>query len=418
MADYDVAIIGAGIVGTATALWAQLRGFRVLLIDPAPPGSGTSSGNACTIATYGCLPVNDPSVITGLPQLLTARDSPLAFSFRHALRNPRWMLGFLANCRAGRSDHIAGVLAGLLAQADAGLNPLIEAAGAEDLIHARGQLSLWSTAQGARDAQSGLDRRRALGVTLQELSPEEAQALEPGITLPIHRAALFPEARHVHDPEALVRRFHAAFEEEAGFTLVEKVTEVKAQPDHVILRTFSSEVTATRAVVAAGAFSSRIWGGGAEKLPLGTERGYHLLYAGEAGRITRPVGWGEGGFYGVPMARGLRLAGTVEIAAIDAPKNRNRLDYLARKGRERFGDLPAPTSDWIGFRPTMPDSLPVLGYAPGTDRIIHAFGHQHLGLTLGGITGRIVTDLLEGRHSNLSIEPLSTTRRYAPLRAR
>ena len=118
------------------------------------------------------------------------------------------------------------------------------------------------------------------------------------------------------------------------------------------------------------------------------------------------------------MARGLRLAGTVEIAAIDAPKNRNRLDYLARKGREMFGDLPAPTSDWIGFRPTMPDSLPVLGYAPGTDRIIHAFGHQHLGLTLGGITGRIVTDLLEGRQSNLSIEPLSPTRRYAPLRAR
>lgn len=117
MADYDIAVAGAGAVGVCTALWAQMRGHRVLLADPNPPGSGTSYGNACTLATYACLPVNDPSVLTALPQLMFSRDSPLSLSYAHALRNPRWMLSFLANCRAAPSRRISAHLAELLSHA-------------------------------------------------------------------------------------------------------------------------------------------------------------------------------------------------------------------------------------------------------------------------------------------------------------
>jgi D-amino-acid dehydrogenase len=113
------------------------------------------------------------------------------------------------------------------------------------------------------------------------------------------------------------------------------------------------------------------------------------------------------------MAAGLRLAGTVEIASLDKPANRGRLAYLARKGREMLGDLPEPTSEWLGYRPTLPDSLPVIGVAPGKERVIHAFGHQHLGLTLGGITGRIVADLAEGRAPNADISAYAPGRRYS-----
>ena len=165
---------------------------------------------------------------------------------------------------------------------------------------------------------------------------------------------------------------------------------------------------------AAGAFSARIPGSGAESLPLGTERGYHLMFAGHAGRVTRPVGWSEGGFYATPMAGGLRLAGTVEIAAQDRAPNQRRLDYIARRAREMFDDLPDPTATWLGFRPTMPDSLPVIGRAPGKQRVIHAFGHQHLGLTLGGITGRIVSDLAQGRAPNTRIDAFTPGRRFGP----
>ena len=137
------------------------------------------------------------------------------------------------------------------------------------------------------------------------------------------------------------------------------------------------------------------------------------MYEGEAHRVTRPVGWGEAGFYAVPHAKGLRLTGTVEIAALDAPVNKRRLAYIARKGAEMLGPLPAPSSEWLGYRPTMPDSLPVIGRSPQSDRVLYAFGHQHIGLTLGGITGRLITDLAEGRQPNVDLAPYAPDRSFA-----
>ncbi|MGI3168879.1 NAD(P)/FAD-dependent oxidoreductase [Pseudooceanicola sp. C21-150M6] len=413
MADFDVAVLGAGIVGVSTALWLRMRGHAVVLVDPAVPGSGTSSGNACTIATYACLPVNDPSVLSGLPGLLFGGDSPLSVSWSHALRNPRWMLSFLANCRAGRSQAISEALARLLAHAEAGLMPLIEEAEAEDLILSRGQISVWSTEQGAEGAEAGLRRRAALGVAYRELTMGELRDMEPGLGLEARRAVHFHDARHVPDPLALVQRFHARFGALGGETLVARAVECRESAEGVrITLDDGREVGAGHAVIAAGAFSHRIRGGGAECMPLGTERGYHLMYSGEAHRVTRPVGWGEGGFYAVPTDLGLRLAGTVEIAAREAPVNAGRLDYLARRGREMFAGLPEPSSHWMGYRPTLPDSLPAIGRAPGGQRVIHAFGHQHLGLTLGGITGRIVADLVEGRAPNMALTAYDPARRF------
>ncbi|NVK13344.1 MAG: FAD-binding oxidoreductase [Rhodobacteraceae bacterium] len=413
MADYDIAIAGAGAVGMSCALWAQMRGHRVLLADPNPPGSGASYGNACTLATYACLPVNDPSVLTGLPGLMFSKDSPLSLSYAHALRNPRWMLSFLANCRAAPSRRIAGHLADLLAHADAGINPLIEAAGAQDLVVARGQLSVWSTERAAEAATADLEQRRALGVPWREVGPEEALEMEPGLRLPVKRAVHFHAARHLRDPQELITRMHRAFTELGGTTLRAPVEAVRASATGVEVRADGQSLTAGRAVIAGGAFSKRIEGAGTEKLPLGTERGYHLMYKGEAQRVTRPVGWGEAGFYAVPHAQGLRLTGTVEIAALEAPANPRRLAYIARKGAEMLGPLPEPDSDWLGFRPTLPDSLPVIGPSPQSDRLLYAFGHQHIGLTLSGITGRLIADLAEGRQPNIALAPFAADRAFA-----
>jgi len=132
-------------------------------------------------------------------------------------------------------------------------------------------------------------------------------------------------------------------------------------------------------------------------MPLGTERGYHVMYRNHADQLSRPVGWAEAGFYATPMADGLRIAGTVDINAVDAAFNTERTDYLTRKSHEMFDGLGAPDDTWLGHRPTMPDSLPVIGPSPASDRIIMAFGHQHIGLTLAGMTGKIVTDLALGR---------------------
>ncbi|MEX0304071.1 MAG: NAD(P)/FAD-dependent oxidoreductase, partial [Leisingera sp.] len=334
-------------------------------------------------------------------------------SYAHALKNPRWMLSFLANCRAAPSRRIAGHLADLLAHADAGINPLIEAAGAQDLVVERGQLSVWSTRKAAEGATAGLERRRALGVPWREVDLDEAYEMEPGLRLPVQRAVHFHAARHLRDPMELITRMHRAFTELGGTTLRSKVEGVRASDTGVELQAGGQSLTAGRAVIASGAFSKRIEGAGTEKLPLGTERGYYLMFKDEAYRVTRPVGWGEAGFYAVPHAQGLRLTGTVEIAAVDAPVNRSRLAFIAGKGEEMFGPLPVPESEWLGYRPTMPDSLPVIGPSPQSDRLLYAFGHQHIGLTLGGITGRLVADLAEGRQPNIDLAPFAPGRHYA-----
>lgn len=415
MHDIDVVVAGAGIVGTSTALWLQMRGHSVMLVDPNPPGSGTISGSAGTLATYACMPVNDPSVLTGLFHLMTSPDSPLSLSYLHALKNPTWMLSFLANCRPSRNRVIAGHLAAILSHADGGLNPLIAAAQAEDLVVDRGQLTVWSTAKGAAGDLGSLAVRRSFGIPFTELTSGEVREMEPGISMPVEKGVHYPGARHIRDPEELVRRFHARFAALGGRTLAARVSATRADADGVTVSAGDQMIRANRAVIAAGAFSKQIAGSGAERLPLGVERGYHVLYASEAHRITRPVGWSEGGFYSVPMVKGLRLAGTVEIAALDAPKNKKRIDFIRRKGAEMFADLPAPTSDWLGYRPSMPDALPVIGPSAASDRIFLAFGHQHLGLTLGGITGRIVADMVEGRKPNFAIDAYRPDRRFAPL---
>ena len=410
-ADFDLIVAGAGIVGMSCALHARLAGLSVAVCDPNPPGSGTTYGSACTIATYACLPVNSPSVLRSLPTLLTSPESPLSLNPLHALKNPRWMLSFLAHCRANESTRITRALGRLLAHADAGLDPLIAEAGAEDLMVANDCLYVWSTKAGFDADRDGNTLRRAQGVAFTELGPDEIRTLEPELRLPLHRGLLFEGARHVTDPQALVARMMTRFEALGGTRVTQRVQSCTPDATGVTARLADgTELRATRLAVAAGARSRDIRGSGAEHLPLGTERGYHILYAPQGQRISRPVGWSEAGFYATPMAQGLRIAGTVEIAAIDAPFNTRRTDYLRRKSHEMFGDLGPPDDRWLGHRPTLPDALPVIGPSPVSDRVILAFGHQHIGLTLGGLTGRLVTDLALGRPPLCDLADVSPAR--------
>ena len=396
--DYDLIVAGAGIVGMSTALYAQMAGLRVLICDPKPPGSGTTSGSACTIATYACVPVNAPSVLTSLPSLLMRRDSPLSVNLGHALRNPRWMLSFLANCRAGKVRRISTALGQFLRHADAGLDPLIEAAGAQDLMVRNDCLYVWSTKAGFEAARAGNAMRRSQGVAFDTLSPDEVRAIEPHLKLPLHCGLRFKGARHVTDPQALVTRMCDTFQSLGGTRMTTSVSRADADADGVTVHLDDgSAIRAGHMAVTAGARAHQIAGTGASRLPLGTERGYHVLYTSHAARVARPVGWAEAGFYATPMAQGLRIAGTVEITAHDAPFNTGCTDYLTRKSHEMFGDLGTPDATWLGHRPTMPDALPVIGPSARSERVLLAFGHQHIGLTLGGLTGKIVTELAQGQ---------------------
>lgn len=409
--EFDLAVVGAGAVGLSIALWAQDMGLKVALVDRGEPGGGTSFGNAGTIATYACAPVNSPSVLTGLPRLLFHRESPLRVSPRHALANLPWMFGFLRNCTPRRVETITRHLARLLDEADGGLDPLFARISADDLVVRNGCFYLFATEADFAAAAGDIETRRRHGVAFEVIDGAEVKAMEPGIAMPVHKALHFTGARHITDPGELMRRLHGAFVA-AGGDWVNRAVVSCAPGESTVGVTLDDggEITCGHLAIAAGAWSREIRGSGAEALPLDTERGYHLMFGSRRDLVSRPVGWAKAGFYATPMRQGLRIAGTVEIAGIDAPPDPRRLAYLRRKAEEMLGPLGEPSSTWLGFRPTMPDALPVIGRSQAGDRVLFAFGHQHVGLTLSGITGRYVAGLASGNAPNVDLSPYGASR--------
>ncbi|MDJ0828160.1 MAG: FAD-binding oxidoreductase [Rhodobacter sp.] len=406
-----IAVVGAGIVGLSCALWLQRKGFMVTLIDPAEPGSGTSSGNACTIAEYGCMPVNSPDLFRRLPQLLLSSDSPLSLDLRYALSHPGWMLQFLLNCREAKVARITRLLGKLLAKTNEGLDPLLEMADAQDLVRASGFLRLYATEAEYRADQAANEIRREQGSEFVEVDSGEIRDLEPNLKMEFARGVFYEHIRQTINPHRLCLRYFEAFRRNGGDYQPRRASAIGHALDQVEVELDDGDrVGANRVVIAAGAFSKQIDGIPVQRLPLDTERGYHVHYDGRQSLLQRPVTWHKTGFYAVPTDEGIRCAGTVEIAGYHERKNPRNLDYIQRHARQML-DLPeTPDRDWLGFRPTLPDSLPVIGFSTVSEYIIYAFGHHHLGLTLGGITGKLVAELANGEQPSHNIKPFRPAR--------
>jgi D-amino-acid dehydrogenase len=410
-AQTRIAVIGAGIVGCSCALWLQKKGFEVILVDPEDPGSGTSSGNAGTIADYGCVPVNSPDIFRRLPSLLTSKESPLSLNLGYALSHPSWMIQFLRHCRAAKVKHTIQQLGELLAKTYEGLDPLLDMADARDLMRQNGCMSVYRSEQEFQKAMPSNLARRAQGVDYTELDRADIQALEPGLKLPFERGLLFEAASHVINPQALCQRYFECFLRNQGEYIPQRAVSIEQADGSVQLRLDNGvKLQVSRIVIAAGAFSKSIEGIQMNSLPLDTERGYHVQFSNHQHLLTRPVAWNAGGFYATPMEHGMRFAGTVEIAGYGKAHNPRNIAFLTRKAHEMF-DLPTkPDQEWLGFRPTLPDALPVIGYSSGSQQVLFAFGHHHIGLTLAGITGKLIAELVNGEEPSHNIQPFNPGR--------
>lgn len=406
-----IAVVGAGIVGLSCALWLQRKGFSVILIDPEDPGSGTSSGNAGTIATYGCIPVNSPDLFKRLPSLLFSSDSPLSLDLGYVLSHPGWMIEFLQNCRQHKVDRLIRLLGKLLAKVYDGLDPLLDMAEARDLLTQQGFMHVYRDQQEFDAARKGNQARRAQGSEFVELDQGDIRELEPNLKIQFERGLLFDSVSHVLDPLALCQRYLECFQQNQGQYLQQRALEVEHGIGEVQIRLDNGEqVEAERVVIAAGAFSKQINGVPTNLIKLDTERGYHVQYSNMQQLISRPVSWHHAGFYATPMNQGLRFAGTVEIAGYHQEPNPRIIDYLTRKSHEMLELPEKPDQEWLGFRPTCPDALPVIGFSSISEYIIYAFGHHHLGLTLSGITGKLVAELANGEKPSHNITPFSPRR--------
>ena len=406
-----IAVVGAGIVGCSCALWLQKKGFRVTLIDPDEPGSGTSSGNACTIATYGCVPVNSPDLFRRLPSLLFSSDSPLSLDLGYALSHPGWMFEFLLNCREHKVERIIRLLGKLLAKTWDGLDPLLDMADARDLLKQNGFMHVYRNQREFDMAKAANQARRKYGSEFTELDQGDIRELEPNLKIPFERGLLFEGIHHVLDPRALCQRYSDCFQRNQGELLRQRAVEVKHGKGSVeVLLDNGQSVEAERVVIAAGAFSKTIDGLPMQLMKLDTERGYHIQFSNMQHLLSRPVSWHHAGFYATPMNLGMRFAGTVEIAGYHDKKNPRIIDYLTRKAHQMLELPEKPDQEWLGFRPTCPDSLPVIGYSTMSEYIIYAFGHHHLGLTLSGITGKLVAELANGEEPSHNIAPFNPRR--------
>ncbi|MDP4034280.1 MAG: FAD-dependent oxidoreductase [Pseudorhodobacter sp.] len=401
----EIAIIGAGVIGLSIALRLTRSGHQVLLIDPNEPGMGASYGNAGSIADYAVLPVGTPDVLKNLPSLLFDRSSPLAIRHAALPTLAPWLWRFARQCLPAAARHNAYAIAALLASATPGWEELAAEIGGASIVQHRGCLYSYQTARAFRAAKADMAWRRSQGIRVDLIDPGQLASLEPGLPVVAGGGAFFPDAISLSDPGQMMVLLAAAVTKAGAGVLRGRAERLERRVDGVIVTGPGFHLHARRVVIAAGAHSKALAQQAGDVVPLDTERGYHVEWDMQRPRLSRPTCPTARGFYLCPMAGRLRVAGTVELGGLTAPPSPHRIRRLVAGARAIFPDLGEPSRDWMGFRPSMPDSLPVIGPSQAGGEVIHAFGHGHLGLTLAPITARLVCDLIAGRATELPLTP-------------
>lgn len=408
----EVAVIGAGIIGTAIAVALQQDGFHPAIFDPDGAGGGAAIGSASYIAVGEIFPLAHASLIAALPRMLRDPLGPLVVRPSYLPRMAGWGLRFLSAMRPEKYEQHTRALASLNRAALESLREIAAIAGADDFIDCSGGLLVCERAESLRALEDGLDTLAAHSVQAQILSTQALHQLEPSLAPHLAGAVFFPGSARCTEPTAFEARLATHVLTNGAQLVKERVEEISPQRDgswEII--TPEAAYQARRVVVAAGVWSGKLLTALGYTVPIETERGYHLMLPDSRVTLNHTVVFHERHFVATPLLSGLRLAGTVEFAGTSAPMNPRRSDILYDLAT---GYLPGIRRDgatrWMGFRPSFPDSLPAIGRAPNHTNLYYCFGHQHLGLTQAGISAKLVADLLQQRPSRLDLRPFSLSR--------
>ena len=393
-----VAVLGAGAVGACAALALQRRGFAVTLIDSGEPGSGASYGNAGILSCSGVVPVATPTILKRVPKMLLDPLSPLAVRWSYLPKLAPWLWQFV---RAGAPDRVEAIARALAPLSHACIGHWRDMLGT-DVFRAQvrevGNLAVYKTDASFETAQWAWDLRRRNGVRCEHLQGDALRQQEPALSPDVKHGMFVPDGANVVDPQATVQAAAAQLRAAGGTVRLGKVERVERATDgRPALRVDGASESFDMLTIAAGAHSRRFVRDLGGDLPLDTERGYHAMLPTPAVAIRHAVSSGDHEFAITPMASGVRLAGTVELGGLDAAPNWERAKILMRLAPTLFPGLDTRDAKlWMGFRPSMPDSLPVIGWLPGSDRVLLAFGHGHLGLSFGAVTGAMIGAMAAG----------------------
>lgn len=393
-----IAVIGAGIVGMATARAVQRTGRDVIVLDGLEPGRKTSFGNAGFIAIDHVLPLCRPDVLRRVPKMLFDPDGPLTI---HKPSLP-WLLPWM--WRFARSANAVEVAKGtesfgaLMLEANAAWKSEIQFSGLGDLFRSRGALYVYETEAGFAGSARERELQRAKGTVLEVVDGDRAREIAPGLAPHIVKGVYFPHGMHTVSPFHVVTALAERFVAEGGRIERAAVVGFDTSGDRVTgVRTQARTIGVSGVAICAGRASGDLTRHLGFRAPLVAERGYHVMVEPDNLRFDMPVSPAERGLFITPMREGLRVAGTVELGAPDRPATWHRADLLHKHLKAIFpGVGGAETSRWMGERPSLPDFRPAIGRAPRHANVYCGYGHQHVGLTLATATGRLIVKLLEG----------------------
>jgi D-amino-acid dehydrogenase len=407
----DVIVLGAGIVGVSSAYAAQQRGMSVILVDRREPGSETSYGNAGILSSGSIFPLNQPSLFGNLPKYLSNSHNALRWDVGWALKNPGWIARFLASGRASQTKPRALALHGLIKASLKLHRDWIVKAGAANRIRETGWLKAWRSdnVAAAKADQAALAE---YGIRSELLNRQAISALEPNI-LPVYSVGLLhTETASVDSPGNVVKAYANMFAGSGGEIRRSEIKSLAQDGDGWRVALSDGELRARHVVVALGPWSADLLRPLGYRVPLATERGYHREFKPNPARqLRRPIHDAENAFLVTPMEQGIRVTSGVELTARDAPSNYAQLDAVVplARGVVEFGD---PVGEiWRGARPTLPDSLPMIGPAPRHPRLWLAFGNQHIGFTTGPATGEAIAAMIAGAAPSFDTSAFSP-RRY------
>jgi len=306
--------------------------------------------------------------------------------------------------------HTARYMHQILDLAIPAYDELLKGIDTSGLIENKGIIYFW-TNKDLKSRELEINIRKELGVKQQLLTPDEIHDLEPNIRKIYHSGVYYPYARHTRNPEKVLLKLFNSFLEKGGKFEKKNIKTINFSDDEKpIIHSELDSHTFSKVVIACGAFSKRLTDKVNEKIPLDTERGYHVHFKGYDHLLTRPVIFLNRGFGITPMEAGLRVVGTVEFGGLNNPASKKRILNLIKNARYLFPDLKEPYDEWLGFRPTLPDFLPVMGPSKNHKNLFYSFGHHHLGWTLGAISGKIISGMIAGENTNLDLSPYSSLR--------
>lgn len=409
----SIVVVGAGIIGVTIAYELQRRGLSVTLVDRDAPGLGASYGNMASIAVTEFMPASRPGIWAQMPKWLLDPEGPVRIRPGYLPKLVPWFLRFLAASRPSKLRALEAAGAALCGRVYDDLDALLKETGLTHMLTAEGCLSLYTDEAEFKADREHIEILERFGFRYEILGGKAIPDLEPFLTTKIGKAVLFPDNRSITDPYRLVTALAERFEALGGRTVRGEIAGLEQGEAGVsALRLADGRSLRTEKVVlAAGAFTARLSALLREHIPLETERGYHTQIMEPGISMRHSIIWPARAFMVTPTAGGIRVGGTVEMAGLDASPDYRRAKILVKRAQEALPDLQVrQATEWMGHRPALPDTVPVMGPSAKRRNVWYATGHGHLGLTYAATTGRLMADLITGVQPPVDMQPYRVDR--------